>query len=129
MKQVLPVQADTLAEFAEALNNAYAELSRFTVEKTERFSGLEALIYYDIPDELTETTEEQGGSNADYNIELPHACDDTVTIRIKVADIEDRRCCECDNYDWGKGCPYRDGHIRQMDSACKMFNIIIEGRF
>ena len=35
----------------------------------------------------------------------------------------DRYCCECENYRWGNGCPYRDGHIRLMDSACTMFNL------
>lgn len=37
-----------------------------------------------------------------------------------------RRCCECINYEWGKGCPYREGHVRIMDVACEMFNITIE---
>lgn len=37
-----------------------------------------------------------------------------------------RRCCECDNYEWGRGCPYKKGHVRVMDIACDMFNIPFE---
>lgn len=33
-----------------------------------------------------------------------------------------RRCCECNNYDWGKGCEFCDGVIRPMREACEWFN-------
>lgn len=129
MKQVRPVQGRTLAEFAEAMNEAYAELSRFTIERTENISPLEALIYYDIPDELMDP--EPDGSETDYDIELADKgrCTESVTIRLRVRPPEHRHCCECDNYDWGRGCPYRSEHIKLMDDACSMFNVIIEGRF
>ena len=130
MKQVKAVQANTLAEFADAMNEAYCELSRFLIEQTEKISDLSALIYYDIPDELI-PQEPDLGPEPDYDIEFPdcNSGNDTVTIRIKVGKTDGRHCCECDNYRWGRGCPYRDGHIRMMDQACKMFNIILEGRF
>lgn len=37
----------------------------------------------------------------------------------------DRFCCECTNYSWGKGCPYREGIVRNMDKSCQMFNVNI----
>lgn len=50
-----------------------------------------------------------------------------ICIEIVVPDRkDDRHCCECENYDWGKGCPYREGRVRIMDEACDMFNIIIK---
>ena len=130
MRQVKPVTGSDLNEFAEAMNEAYCELSRFTIERTDNISDLSALIYYDIPDELF-SQEPELGPEPDYDIEFPDcsAGSDTVTIRIKVGKTDDRHCCECDNYRWGKGCPYRKGHIRLMEPACKMFNISIEGRF
>lgn len=132
MKQVRPVQAKTLMEFAEALNEAYAELSRFEVEKTERLPGLEALIFYEIPDDLPDAEPEYfGGPEPDYTIEFPDGddCSDMVTIRFKVGKHPGRRCAECDNYDYGRSCPFRDGHVKPMDEACNMFNLVIEGRF
>ena len=40
---------------------------------------------------------------------------------------ETRKCCECTNYDWGRGCPYREGHIVLTMPACKHFTITYEG--
>lgn len=133
MKQVLPVEGKTLAGFASALNEAYAELSRFEVYQTERIPGkLEALIYYEYPDDLPEPEPELfGGPEPDFTIELPDGddCSDTVTIRFKVGKHPGRYCAECDNYDYGRSCPFRDGHVKPADEACTMFNLIIEGRF
>ena len=119
MKQVRPVEGKTLAGFANALNEAYAELSRFEVYETERIPGrLEALIYYEYPDELPKV---ETGSveipEPDYIIEFADKEDltDSVTIRVKVGDHAGRKCCDCDNYDWNRGCPYRDGLIRPLD--------------
>lgn len=38
---------------------------------------------------------------------------------------EDRYCCECENYRWGNGCPYREGRVKLMDPACEMFDVKI----
>lgn len=35
----------------------------------------------------------------------------------------DRSCCECSIYDWGKGCPYREGHVTLMMPACSHFTV------
>lgn len=133
MKQVRPVSGENLNEFAEAMNEAYCELSRFTIEKTEHVPGtLDAIIYFDIPDKLlAKDPDVDLGPQPDYDIEFPDAITEgeTVTIRLKVGRSEGRHCCECDNYNWAKGCPYRDGVVRLMAPACKMFNVIIEGRF
>lgn len=130
MKQCRAVQAQTLTEFADAMNEAYMELSRFTIEKTEQISPLEAIIYYAIPDELM-SREPDFRPDVDYDIEFPDADDGSewVTLRLKVGRNKSRHCCECDNYSWGRGCPYRSEHIRLMDPACKMFNVVIDGRF
>lgn len=132
MKQVRPVSGENLNEFAEAMNEAYCELSRFNIERVKEVSEFSALIYYEIPDELFVADPEVDlGPQPDYDIEFPDAPTggDTVTIRLKVGRSDGRHCCECDNYNWAKGCPYRDGVVRLMAPACKMFNVIIEGRF
>lgn len=126
MKQVRPVSGANLADFAEALNDAYAELSRFDIERTKEVSEFEALIYYDIPEEL-----ETGGAavaDPDFVIRFDDdgPRDQAVTIRLMMSREDGRFCCECKNYDWGRGCPYASGHVPQMTEACPMFNVIIE---
>ena len=39
----------------------------------------------------------------------------------------DRYCCECDNYEWGRGCPYREGHVTVTMPACSHFTIEYAG--
>lgn len=36
---------------------------------------------------------------------------------------ETRKCCECGIYDWGVGCPYREGRVTLMMPACKHFTV------
>lgn len=48
-----------------------------------------------------------------------------VHIEITLPVPADRYCCECENYNWGIGCQYRDGHVRILDEACEMFNLRI----
>lgn len=40
---------------------------------------------------------------------------------------KDRYCCECGHYDWGRGCPYREGHITLKMNSCHNFTVEIEG--
>lgn len=102
MRQCECVKADTPSEFAHEYNVLNREISRIgKVIREKDISDTEVLVFYEIPDE-----------------EEPE----------KKKPEEKRHCCECDNYDWGKGCPYREGHVRIMDDACAMFNINI-GRF
>ena len=37
----------------------------------------------------------------------------------------ERFCAECGNYDWGRGCPFRSGHITLKMNACEHFTIEI----
>jgi len=127
MKQVRPVTGTDVYNFSEAMNEAYAELSRFEIERTEKVSELEALIYYDYPDELQER-EPVCGPEPDYVVSFdddgPH--DQAITIRLMIGREDGRFCCECMNYNWRKGCPYVDGHLALMHKSCPMFNVKIE---
>ena len=40
---------------------------------------------------------------------------------------ETRKCCECGNYDWGRGCPFREGRVTLMMDACHHFTIEVKG--
>jgi len=129
MKQVAHVSGRTPEEFASAYNETCAGLSRFTIEKVQPISDTSMFVFYDVPDELSE--EPITESDADYCIEMaepgtPGA--KTLHIDIVVQSPHGRKCCECDNYDWGRGCKYKHGIVRTMDDACSMFNVIIEGR-
>lgn len=128
MKQVRPVTGTNLANFAEALNDAYAELSRFAIERTKEVSEFEALIYYDVPDELG--TCGAASPEPDYvvSFEDDGPCDQAITIRLMIGREDGRFCCECDNYKWSGGCPYKSGHVTRMQQACPMFNVVLERR-
>ena len=39
----------------------------------------------------------------------------------------DRYCCECGEYEWGRGCPYREGHVTLKMNACHHFTIELKG--
>lgn len=36
-----------------------------------------------------------------------------------------RYCCECSNYDWGRGCKLKAGRIELKMDACENFNIYV----
>lgn len=132
MKQVRPVQGQNLTEFADALNAAYAELSRCTIERTDNVAPLQALIYYDDPDGIPEPDEIHSRPDADYIVDLSggNVKGQTIRIDVTVGEAHDSRyCCECDNYSWGQGCPYSTDRRKLKDPACGMFNVRIEGRF
>lgn len=126
MKQVRPVTGTDVYNFSDAMNEAYAELSRFKIERVREVADFEAIIYYEIPDEL-EMSEPVTAPEPDYVISVdddgPH--DQAVTIRLMVGREDGRFCCECDNYEWSKGCPYASGHVPQMTKSCPMFNVRI----
>ena len=54
-----------------------------------------------------------------YHREIPE--------EVPFADWETRKCCECGNYDWGKGCKYREGRVTIMMDACHHFSVELEG--
>lgn len=130
MKQLRAITGKNLSEFADAMNEAFCELSRFKVEETRYVSDLSALIIYDVPDEIKEPEELISGPEPDYLIQIDddQTADQIITIQLKVGTDKTRRCCECDNFIWSRKCPYRDGIVNHMDGACGMFNVIIERR-
>ena len=38
-----------------------------------------------------------------------------------------RYCCECVIYEWGRGCPHREGRVSLKMPACSKFTIEYEG--
>ena len=129
MKQVAHVSGRTPEEFASAYNETCAGLSRFTIEKVQPISDTSMFVFYDVPDELSaEATTKEEESCADYCIEMADPATpgtEVLRIDIVVQKPQGRKCCECENYDWGRGCPYRHGHVQVMDDACSMFNVTI----
>lgn len=129
MKQVANPKGSTVAEFVEAYNEVCAELSRATIERVQYVSEREALIFYEDP-EIQEPTTEYEFHGFDHCVDIADPEEkgaEVLSIRITVPDPGVRFCCECENYDWGRGCPYRSGHVKLMDPCCRMFNINIYG--
>lgn len=126
MLQAVLVEGKTVSEFVDAYNETCAELSRFRVDSMRQISDTEALVYYEIPEELETVAED--GDDCDYEIDLRDLEDgecETVKVSLVLPKSKGRRCCECENYRWGKGCPYKDGHVKLMDDNCRMFNVVI----
>lgn len=38
-----------------------------------------------------------------------------------------RYCCECGEYDWGRGCPFKEGRVTLMMNACHHFTVELKG--
>lgn len=95
MRQVEYVEALTPEEFAEEYNQIASKINQIG-EIVDHYiiSATSAHIFYEFQDE--EEPEE----------EKPVIY-----------------CADCDNYDWGKGCPYREGRVDRLDLACEMFNV------
>lgn len=131
MRQVAYIHGETPEQFEMAFNEQCANLSRFEILEMKTVSETGMFVFYETNEEPVQEPQRPNMPESDYVVEFDEDSEDTNTIRIdlKVGKKSNRYCCECDNYDWGKGCPYRDGHIRIMDEACPMFNIVIEGRF
>ena len=83
------------------------------------------------PDPIGLLPAEGEHSVIDHRIDLTEENSENVEgicVQLLLPVPERRYCCECDNYNWGIGCPYRSGAIRPMDPACSLFNIHI-GRY
>ena len=133
MRQSILVSGNNPQEFVDTYNETLAELSRATILRERQISDTSVLIFYETSEELDKKVKAvEEDEPVDYTIELADPeQDDTTEIVIKIVapTANDRYCCECDHYDWGKGCPFRDQHIKFKDRACRMFYVNIEGRY
>lgn len=83
------------------------------------------------PDPIDSLPAEGENAVIDHRIDLTEEDSENVEgicIQLLLPVPEKRYCCECNNYNWGIGCPYRSGAIRPMDPACSLLNIHI-GRY
>lgn len=136
-QKAVPVTGENVYEYTEAFNELMDDIDErgYELDKVEKLSDLTAIIYYNVP-KAKATTEEPkpnpaGMSAPDYCVDFSTAsekAEETIRVNLHVRDHSGRSCCECDNYVWGRCCPYREGHVRLMDPACAMFNIIIQHR-
>lgn len=91
------IQAEGYTELLKAVKNESDNYEGFT-PKVRVLSEKEALVFHDA---LMEEAEKEPW--------------------------EDRYCCECGEYDWGRGCPFRAGHITLMMEACHHFTVEVKG--
>lgn len=90
------ITADSYTELIKAVKNEFDNYDGFE-PKAKFLNEREAIVYHD---EIIED--------------------------VPPAEWEGRYCCECTEYDWGKGCPYREGHITLKMDACEHFTIEIK---
>lgn len=121
MKRVRAVTGENVTEYAANLERAYQELDGLDLVISQ-VAPMQTVIEYDEPDE---PGPDDGGG--EYAIQLTDG-GKIITVSLLVGDYEGRYCCECENLEWGRGCPYRSGRVAQMDQACPMFNVVIERR-
>ena len=126
-KQIAVFKDEDPAAFQKAVNDFLQSVPGVPDVTYPDGQGLCAIIHYDAaPDEVGPDPVQS--MRADHLIDFTdegEADVHTVTIILKVNPYEDRYCCECDNYNWGKNCPYRKGRVARMDPACDMFNVTI----
>lgn len=133
MRKTMLVKGNTPEEFALAYNEAQSNVPGEVVN--ERFvSDTVMYLFYEeeeVTDDLIEDIRKMSEDNfhADFAVDATdpeEEEEDATTIRVEmtIAAPKGRFCCECDNFNWGKGCPFKDEqHIRRMDSACGLFNV------
>lgn len=51
---------------------------------------------------------------------------DEVKEEVPFEEWNGRYCCECGHYIWGRGCPYKEGHITLKMDACSNFTIELD---
>lgn len=90
------IEADGMAELIKAAKREKDNYEGFT-PKVKILSDREAIVFHDAI--MEEEAEEEPW--------------------------RDRYCCECGEYDWGRGCPYRAGHVTLMMDACHHFTVEI----
>ena len=138
MKRLILVDGRTPSEFMAKYNRAMSQLVGFQIESEKFISDTAVYIFYEDPDADQDDEVEQIRQMAEAAFEarepdfVVDATDDeypdkeTVEIRLTISVPHDRHCCECDNYTWRNGCPYRDGKVKMMDRACPLFNVILQ---
>lgn len=90
------------------------------------------LITTDFYDELIRAVQEELEEASGFNPQAKFLSDTSAIVysddipEEPLEAWETRACCECAEYDWGRGCPYRDGHITLMMPACKHFSVEVK---
>lgn len=91
------ITADSYAELLKAIKNEIANYEGFQPSMTI-VDEKRAIVYHnDIPNDIPE--EPWSG----------------------------RYCCECGEYDWGRGCPFREGRVTLKMNACHHFTVEMKG--
>lgn len=136
MRQILLVKGDTPEEFVEFYNNATeeAELSGFKIESEKFISDTKCFLFVDTDESSADIENIRKRAESNFKASEPDyivdATDgdgetDTIDIRLTVTVPKGRFCAECENLNWGRGCPFADGHVDHKNHACSMFNIIL----
>ena len=132
-KRSIHVKGETPDEFVKAYEKAYADNECCENFREKFVTDTSMYLFFDDPrpevtDELIEDIRQQAEDSfsADYEIDVEDhdEIEETRTIRIEltIGVPKKRYCCECENYAWGKGCPFC-GHVKGMAPACELFNV------
>ena len=133
MRKAIHVSGDSPAELALNYNQAMDELDGCEILREKDNPDGSLTIFFETGEDPVEEVRRRAEAaflerNPIVEVEDEYAQREVIEITIRATVPDDRHCCECDNYSWGRGCPYRRGHIQLNDPACGMFNVIIERR-
>lgn len=138
MKRITLIEGRDPVEFAQAYNEVVERLAGYELGPEKFISDTSMYLFYESdedPDEDIENLRQRAEAafkerEPDFVVDATEADGPTITLRIDltVNVQKDRYCCECENYKWGRGCPYRDGMVRNLDRSCPMFNIVLSRR-
>lgn len=132
MRETMLVKGNSPEEFALAYNEAQRTVPGEVVG--ERFiSDTMMYLFYEADDGMDDLIEairqeREDSFSPDLEIDATDPEEDeesstTIRIEMTIAAPKKRFCCECDNYSWRRGCPFKDEHVDRMDPACGLFNI------
>ena len=130
-KRCLHIEGQTPADFANRYNDAIEMLDGCEIIREERNPDGSMFLFYESPydDEIEQIRRRAEAAyqqrQPDYIVDAAEQERDikSILIELRIDMPVGRICAECDNYDWGHGCPYRDGHVQIKDQACPMFNV------
>ena len=138
MKKGLIISGETPVKFMEKYNETIELLDGAEIISEKFLTYTYIYQFYDSddvmdPDEQIEQIRQRAEAafrekEPDFIVDaIDDEADDvqTISIELKINIPRNRFCCECRNYNWSKGCHYRDGMVRQMDKACPLFDVIL----
>lgn len=135
MRKSILVSGYAPDDFAKEYNLAVQKLAGCEIVSERFINDTSCYIFYedpneDVSDEVLEQIRKDAEEmfKADFSIDARDPEEETepakvIKVILTVGAPRGRFCCECGNFSWSNGCPFRDDHVHRMSAACELFDI------